>query len=61
MKKLLTTALILALSFYVMGQEFKVKDAPSRFGVDSVKTLMEFSLYKEMYKNKNYKDAYIES
>ncbi len=58
MKKLLTTALILTMSFYVMGQSFEVKDAPSNFGVDSVKTLMEFSLYKEMYKNKNYKEAY---
>ncbi len=58
MKKLLTTALILTLSFYAMGQELKVKESQSKFGVDSVKTLMEFSLYKEMYKNKNYKDAY---
>ncbi len=58
MKKLTTTALLLTLTVFAMAQGWVVKETKSKLGADSVKTLTEFSLYKEMYKAKNYKDAY---
>lgn len=58
MKKVVTTVIILTLAFFAMGQGLQCKDSDSKFGTDSVKTLMEASMYQEMFKNKNYKDAY---
>lgn len=58
MKRVTTTAIMLAFAFFAMGQGLQCKDTDSKFGVDSVKTLMEASMYQEMFKNKDYKDAY---
>lgn len=58
MKKVVTTAIVLTLAFFAMGQGLQTKETESKYGVDSVKTLMSASMYQEMYKNKNYKDAY---
>ncbi|PVX50794.1 hypothetical protein C7377_1110 [Balneicella halophila] len=57
MKKVVTTVIMLTIAFFAMGQ-LQCKDTQSKFGTDSVKTLMEASMYQEMFKNKNYKDAY---
>lgn len=58
MKKVLTTFIIVVLAFLAKGQGLQCKETESKFGTDSIKTLMEASMYQEMYKNKNYKDAY---
>lgn len=58
MKKAVTTLVILTFAFFAMGQGLQCKETESRFGVDSVKTLMEMSMYQELYKTKNYTEAY---
>lgn len=58
MKRVTTTVIMLAFAFFAIGQGLQCKDIDSKFGADSVKTLMEASMYQEMFKNKDYKDAY---
>ncbi len=58
MKKVLTTVFCFALAYLATGQGLIVKEVTSKFGTDSIQTLKEMSLYQELYKNKEYKEAY---
>lgn len=58
MKRAVTTVIILTFAFFAMGQGLECKDTDSKFGTDSIKTLTEVSMYQELYKTKNYKEAY---
>ncbi len=49
----IATALLFISSMFVA----KAQTVDSKYGVDSVKTLTEYSLFKEPVKQKNYKDA----
>lgn len=54
MKKVILTLTVLAVAVLATAQGSK----EAKFGVDSVQTIQEASLYQELYKQKNYKDAY---
>ncbi len=60
MKKVAVTVFVLAslFAYWAMGQDLVVKEATSKFGTDSIKTLREMSLYQELYKSKQYQEAY---
>ena len=53
--KKLTLAIVLLVTFIPLA---KAQDLSKKFGEDSISCRINFSLYREAYKQNNYKEAY---
>ena len=56
--KLIVLSVLLGLSFQLFSQEEAESTTDGRFGTDSVSCVTNFSLFREFYKQRNFKDAY---